>query len=129
MLDPLTALGLASNIVQFISFAWDLVADGRELYHSADGSSVKNKDAEILAADLERVAAPLSSSAEGLAKNGNVEDADEASLRQLCERCTRIAAELQSHLGIFKALGSRQSDNKLQRFARSGRQAIVAAWS
>jgi hypothetical protein len=51
-MDPLTALGLASNIVQLISFSSDLVAKGREIYQSTDGTLVENLELETITKSL-----------------------------------------------------------------------------
>lgn len=37
-MDPLTAFGLASNVVSFVSFASDLIKTSFEVYSSASGS-------------------------------------------------------------------------------------------
>jgi len=53
MLDPLAALGLASSIVQLISFTSDLVAKGRDIYQSSDGTLVENLELEAITKSLE----------------------------------------------------------------------------
>jgi hypothetical protein len=53
MLDPLTALSLAGNIVQFVDFSTKLLAKGHELYKSADGTSVGYSELEAIAKDLQ----------------------------------------------------------------------------
>ncbi|KAH8723591.1 hypothetical protein GQ44DRAFT_310528 [Phaeosphaeriaceae sp. PMI808] len=40
-MDPLTALGLAANVVQFISFTSELLSKSNEIYTSAKGCSSK----------------------------------------------------------------------------------------
>jgi hypothetical protein len=37
IMEPLAALGIASNIIQIVDFASRLVSRGHELYQSADG--------------------------------------------------------------------------------------------
>jgi hypothetical protein len=53
MLDPLTALSVAGNIVQFIDFSTKLIAKGHELYNSVDGATVGNAELEVIARDLQ----------------------------------------------------------------------------
>lgn len=55
MLDPLTALGVAGNIVQFVDFTVKLMSKSHELYKSTDGALVGNKDLEAIAANLNRL--------------------------------------------------------------------------
>lgn len=45
-MDPLTAVGFASNIVQFVSFARDLISKGKEIARNADGALVENLEIE-----------------------------------------------------------------------------------
>jgi hypothetical protein len=52
MLDPLTALSLASSVIQFVDFGIKLFRSGRELYGSSNGSSVGNQDLDTIAKDL-----------------------------------------------------------------------------
>jgi hypothetical protein len=53
MADPLTTLGLASNIVQLISFTSDLISKGREISKSADGVLVENLELEAITSSLQ----------------------------------------------------------------------------
>ena len=55
MLDPLTALSVAGNIVQFVDFTVKLISKGNELYKSADGALVDNRDLEAIASNLARL--------------------------------------------------------------------------
>jgi hypothetical protein len=50
MLDPLTALSLASSLVQLVDFSITLVKDAREI--SLGGRSVDVNELEIVTADL-----------------------------------------------------------------------------
>jgi hypothetical protein len=51
-MDPLTALSLASSIVQFVDFGSELVAKGYRRYKSADSSLVEDVDTETVAHHL-----------------------------------------------------------------------------
>lgn len=51
-MDPLAALGLAANIVQFFDFARELFSEPREIYHSAYSASAENEFLEFLTTDL-----------------------------------------------------------------------------
>lgn len=51
-MDPLTALGLASNIVQFVDFASKLISQSHEIYQSADGALEDNVALEHVAKNL-----------------------------------------------------------------------------
>ena len=51
-MDPLSALGLASNIIQFVQFAAKLISESQEAYESIDGLSQRHSDLEGIAVDL-----------------------------------------------------------------------------
>ena len=48
VLDPLTALGVASNAVQLIEFSSRIVSRGHQIYKSADGTLAKNLKLEAV---------------------------------------------------------------------------------
>lgn len=50
MLDPLTALGVASNVVQLADFSLGLFRDAKEIH--SRGSSVEVRNLKILNSDL-----------------------------------------------------------------------------
>ena len=41
VLDPLTAIGLAGNIVQFVDFSSKIVGKANKIYESVDGASTR----------------------------------------------------------------------------------------
>lgn len=45
-MDPLTALGLASNVVQFIDFGLKVISKARQLGESVDGTLKENSEIE-----------------------------------------------------------------------------------
>jgi len=49
MLDPMSALSLAGNIVQFLDFSIYLVGKAHEIHKSVDGALSENLDAEVVA--------------------------------------------------------------------------------
>ena len=52
MLDPLTALGLAGNLIQVIQFSYDIVSEGNKIYNDSSSVLDQNKTAEEVATDL-----------------------------------------------------------------------------
>jgi hypothetical protein len=51
-MDPITALGVAGTIVQFVDFGIRVVSKSNKIYHSGDGSLAENYDLEKVANDL-----------------------------------------------------------------------------
>ncbi len=52
MIDPIAAIGLAANIVQFVDFSWKLLSETRDLYDSSTGVSADNDLLETISKDL-----------------------------------------------------------------------------
>ena len=105
MLDPLTALGLAGNLIQVIQFSYDIVSEGNKLYHDASGVLTQNKSVEEVSNDLADLSESLKTKQEEWRKaHGRTSlDPDELRLRNLCDRCVEVAYELQIQLNKLKA--------------------------
>lgn len=84
-MDPLLALSLAGNVIQFLEFANKLFKESREVYHSASGSS-----GSVLS--LATISAELST----LNKSFSAEDLQSLGMRNVAGECDVIAQELQS---------------------------------
>ena len=48
VLDPLIAVSLAGNIVQFIDFTTKLVSKGHKIYKTTDGILIENAELEAI---------------------------------------------------------------------------------
>lgn len=117
-MDPLTALGLASNIIQLISFTSDLVSKGREIYKSADGSLVAHLELETIAKSLQDLSTDLPTRL----KRKNSLTKTEKQLRDLCEGCNEVSIELIEAIHRLKAAGNHKKWN-------SFRQALNSVWN
>ena len=120
MLDPLTALSLASNVVQFLDFSAKLVAKGNELYKSADGASVGNAELEDIAKDLQDLNARLQQSTPSHNTNLTTLTTSDVALRKLSEQCSGVAGELIEVLDKLKVRGTSNRRWKSVRQALKG---------
>lgn len=116
MIDPLSALGLASNILQFVEFGCKLVSDGYELHENGSLSGVDElelvtKDLICLAKDLTAVNPPQSKTSPS---------ADGDGLQQLAASCKSIADEL---IHVLSSLKPRNSHNGIESFRAAFRKA------
>ena len=104
MLDPLTAIGLASNIVQFVDFGAKILSTSRELHQSESGATVKNLEIEAMTLHLTGLVGQLSKhSLDSTSFQRRKEQSPaEKSLRGLAEICESIARELIKTLGSIK---------------------------
>jgi hypothetical protein len=59
MLDPLTAISLAGNIVQFVDFTAKVISKTRELARSTHGTTQEAYNAEIVIRDLLKLSEQL----------------------------------------------------------------------
>lgn len=105
-LDPLTALSLAATVVQFVDFSCKLLSKGHEIYASADGASVGNREVELIAKDLRNLNARLNGSvATRRATNPNLTNSEKA-LVDLSLNCSAVADELLVVLDQLKVQGN-----------------------
>jgi hypothetical protein len=116
MLDPLSAISLASAIVQFIDFGFKLVSEGIELYEK--GTLTENEELELITSDLENLANNLGTSSSQLKTNSP----DEKALQELAFRCNDLAIELLAILDTLKP--QKQGSTKLRHGLESVRVAV-----
>ena len=141
-MDPLTALGLASNIVQFVDFASKLISQSHEIYRSADGALEDNVALEHVAKNLSKLGNELKSKradittgrkalawgGEWARKDGSVISEPEKvtaagkQLQQLSKDCSAVSNELLQELEKLKIKGPHKR-------WESFRQALNSVWS
>lgn len=102
IMAELAALGLASNIVQFIDFGLTLFHEGKELYDSDEGGSAQRLELETVTEDLNDIAQELQQGALPANKG-------DAALRKLGADCEKLAKEL---LGILDKLKVKDGQNR-----------------
>ncbi|KAI1324667.1 hypothetical protein F5Y16DRAFT_402233 [Xylariaceae sp. FL0255] len=98
-MDPLTAVGLAGNIFQFISFVGDLLNNTRKLYASATGTSSANDHFQDICGTLIKFNEDLRqppSGADQLSKYGKALAQCAAACKQECEDLLRIMNKLRT---------------------------------
>lgn len=100
-MDPLSAIGLASAIVAFIDFSWNLVTGTWEIYHSLDGVAAEN-------ARLEDVTDDLESLTQALKTDFAVKTKAEKNIQRLAQDCKEDAKTLKALLDQMKVPGRRR---------------------
>jgi hypothetical protein len=123
MLDPLTALSLAGNIIQLVDFSSKLVNKGREIYRAVDVALPENLELEIVAKDLTTLVQRLMNhpGSDGDPSVSFTDPAD-SELYQICEKCKTTATELLAKLQEVKVKGK-------HRRWKSFRQALKSVWT
>lgn len=51
-MDPFTAIGLASSVVQFVDFSTKLICGAREIYYSTTGTTEENASLELVVTEM-----------------------------------------------------------------------------
>jgi hypothetical protein len=118
-MDPLSAIGLASNVIQFVEFAGKLIGEAQEAYESVDGVSQRTANVENIAVDLLELYQQLKRSA-WQAPSAQT-SAAELQLQRLITESTQVAEKL---LQIVQGL---RGDGPNKRWA-SVRHALASAW-
>jgi hypothetical protein len=121
MADPLTAVGLAGSIIQFVDFSSRLVSKSQAIHRSANGELVENEHLEQTTTDLLRLQATLQ---QGLHSRLSAKELtkDEQALHDLSKTCVEVGTKLLSKLQKLKAGGERRK-------WKSFRQALKSIWS
>ena len=110
-MDPVAAIGLAGNIVQFVDFSWKLLSETRDLYDSSTGVSADNDVLESISSDLINLNDALTApSTAGAIPNR---------LRHLASQCKGAAEELLEVLDKIKVKGSHRKWKSFMQALRS----------
>ncbi|PGH09238.1 hypothetical protein AJ80_07715 [Polytolypa hystricis UAMH7299] len=112
-MDPLTIVGLVSNIGQFIDFSGNLVSKSVELYRSADGVLLENTEIEATVNHLVYLNNNIQASA---TSTGDQE------FQKISSSCETIAKRLLEALDKVKVKGKRTR-------WKSTRKALRGVWS
>jgi hypothetical protein len=96
MLDPLAAVGLAANIVQFLDFTFKLFTDTRDIYKSASGHSAKGTSLSAIADNLRSLSEGL------LLSSVRVNTSAGSDLRSLAVQAKTVAEEIRDAISIVR---------------------------
>ncbi|KAI0970239.1 hypothetical protein F4678DRAFT_480490 [Xylaria arbuscula] len=93
-MDPLTALGIAANVLQFVDFASKLIGKSKEVYKSASGASEDNIILDLVTRDIKRIGDLIV-----------VPEGCPEALKKLVEESDRISQELLAALDKLRIKG------------------------
>ena len=99
-MDPVSALGVAAAVVQFVDFGNRVLSKTSNAYKSARSGHL---DLEIVTKDMIKVTKKLDEGlqAGSLAKRAQL-STEERELQQLCQECNHIASQLSKALADLK---------------------------
>jgi hypothetical protein len=103
MLDPLTAVSLATSIVQFVDFSSKVIAKTAEIYRDKSTSHILSSglDAGLATRNLILVTNHIREYARPIEEKLTASTEKEAALLELTHRCEQLGKEL---IGIFQRL-------------------------
>ena len=116
MAEGLAAIGLAGNIIQFISFSFVLVSKTKELHQSVSGTLNENVDLEIISQDIRTLSKRITASACSTRR-----------LSEIAHRCDTIAKELLDAVTKLHRKYGPRSGNLPTRW-QSFRRALESVW-
>ena len=127
-MDPLTALGLASNIVQFVDFTSKLISTTQKLYVSSSGAKDEHLELEILARNIQDLAEHAKSRLGGVSGPAILSKED-GTLLDLSDQCIEVSNQLLSLLESVKVKGQHRGwDSFHQVGARSLSFILTVTW-
>ncbi|KAF5561824.1 hypothetical protein FPHYL_5955 [Fusarium phyllophilum] len=106
MLDPVTAIGLASSIVAFVDFSAKLVKGSIEIYQASDGTLTENRSSQAVAVAMERFAARL------VIQQPSQPSDEEKELVDLATKCHIVCIEI---LNLLRRIKPKDLSSKRQR--------------
>jgi len=108
-MDPLSALGLAGNVVAFVQFSASLIKGTYKIYRSPTGQSEDLQDLESIYSKLAEFSAKLGKPSGPSDEDAEDDTAQAGSLEQLADMCQRDCAQLLDIVGRLKVQGSSRS--------------------
>lgn len=118
-MDPLTAISLASAIVQFVDFSSKLIAEGHQIYQSIEGASRANLRTEDITNHINSLNEHLLQPDRRYSQTG-VSSGSETALRDLATACRTVANDLLNLLNELKVdKHSQGAQRKLETFRKA----------
>lgn len=108
LMDPLTALGLASAILQIVDFSSKLVSGAVEAYSSASGTTVEFEDSERVTESLKDLTRQLN-----VRTTGAPLSAEDRRILEMKQGCQDLSRDIQD---IVKSTKSKQPGSKRASF-------------
>jgi hypothetical protein len=99
-MDPVTAIGLASSVVQLIQFGFSLTSQANRIYKSAEGASPENIECYDSSKRLEELSNRVKNSMSIALGSGSQHDANDEALQKICDGCIEVSGELQRILCV-----------------------------
>ena len=113
-MEPLSALGLAANIVQFVDFGSKLLSGACQLRDSPKGQPEEHAELEAITKNLLKTSSEFKTSISE--REDGFLSSNEKELQSLCEDCNSLAEQL---LGALSKLKMKGNNSKLKSFEQA----------
>lgn len=98
-MDPVSALGFASSVVQLIHFGFSLGSQVKRIYYSADGALPEHIECEESGNRLKELSDKIKESIGVMRTSSNpLAQAENKALEDICNGCIKVLDELQQLL-------------------------------
>jgi len=114
-MDPVSSIGLASSLVQLITFTTSVINHSRKMYHSASGSLVENDELAMVALTCELQNKRISA----LFSNPGPQTETTKHLLELCDDMQNISQDLLSVIKSLKVSGDNRRWESFRQALRS----------
>ncbi|KAI1462406.1 hypothetical protein F4805DRAFT_132829 [Annulohypoxylon moriforme] len=121
-MEALVAVGLASNVLQFVDFTAKLIGISNELRNHA--ASSENRDHQVIATHLETLSQNISNSANAISQISATVSSEEKDLQPVANKCCELAKNLLKRLDTC-GIQPGQNASRLQR----AKGAFKAIWN
>lgn len=115
-MDPLSALGVASNIIQIVDFSSRIISRSHEIYKSVDGRSKEHAVLDDAAKNLRELSSDLGKYTRPNLRSLNAADKQLVRLRRECEE---VVQELRDALEDLKLEGDHTKWQSIHQALRS----------
>lgn len=105
VLDPLSAIGLAGNVAQFVEFTCKTFSEGRRLYYSGDGALDENSELSTITSALASLSDKLSQLECDFSPEDQQPSESEKALQNMAKECSVIAPEFNRILDDLRLRG------------------------
>lgn len=123
VLDPLTAFGLAANVIQFVNFGTTVLSKASELHRSSTGQLLEHQEIHAAARRLDQLCQGIEEALNKTSsENAPTLSLSEESLRQVAQECLDMSQVFQQGL---QKLAAQPGQDKWKSF----RQAFKATWT
>lgn len=116
-MDPVSAIGLASSVVQLITFSTDIISKSREIHRSATGSLVEN-------VELETIARTLQSQSRRLAAHASKDRFPSGTSKEIVVCCEQVRKSSKELIDIVEGLRGDAASSRWKSFY----QALKSVW-